>query len=228
LNWCGVPHGAPHQDVQSSHETGANMISTSKLSLLSFILGFSIIGLGHTQSNSGKNKSVLIIKAAGFVEGQKPEGVDAITEATSFGRNVHVITDALQRELKRIGVESEVVPFNDYPRMLAISNDSTVDLIVFSGPAYSSQFPQQLRDVVPKLKENILREKIVCTSMTSCRFLDSGQWTVKSFNDGLKNLGIPTIDGLAIHHEYEDQDWESKILEFAGRLKRTLKIKNSE
>jgi hypothetical protein len=199
------------------------MIFTSRLSLLSLILGFSIIGLGHAQSDSGRNKSVLIIKAAGYVEGQKPAGEDAITEATSFGRNVPVITESLHKELKRIGVESEVVAFNDYERLLAVSKDSTIGVIVFAGPAYSSQFPRQLKDVVPKLKESILHWRIRCTSMTCCRFLGSGQRTVKSFNEELRKTGVMTIDGLVIQHENEDKDWESKVLEFSGRVEKALR-----
>lgn len=179
-----------------------------------------------TQSQSiadpGKIKSVLIIKAAGFSEGGQPEGVDAITEATSVGRNVHVVADALQNELKQLGVKSEVVSFNDEQRIQKILKDSTVSLMVFAGPAYSSQFPKQLKDVVPKLKEDILQNNILCTSMTTCRFLDSGGWTVKSFNKELTDLGISTIDGLVIHHEYEDPDWESKVKAFAGKLQQAL------
>jgi flavodoxin len=179
----------------------------------------SLIQLIHYKS---KPPIVVIIKAAGFIEGQKQDGVDGITEATSFGRNVHVITESLQHELKELGVESEIVRFNDHRRIEEISKDTYVELLVFAGPAYSSQFPQQLKNVVPKLKEYIFREKIRCTSMTTCRFMDSGQWTVKSFNDELKALGITTTDGLIIHHEYEDKDWESKVKAFAEQLQKTL------
>lgn len=193
------------------------------------LIGIGIVScfIGHCSNGKlihekPKNGHVVIIKAAGFIEGQNPDGVDAITEATSFGRNVHVITESLQNELKELGMNPEIVRFNDAEGIQKVSKDSSIELIVFAGPAYSSQFPQPLKDVVPKLKEYILHEKIYCASMTSCRFLDSGQRTVKSFNEELKNLGIPIIDGLAIHHEYEDEDWESKIKRFAGQVKKTL------
>ena len=185
---------------------------------------FTISCGAHTQcaNHAGPMTQVLIIKAAGLTEGQQPAGVDAITEATSEGRNVHVITKALQKTLKHLGIQSEIVRFNDTERLRETVQDSTVRLIVFAGPAYSSRFPPQLQNVVPKLQETILDHKMVCTSMTSCRFLDSGGWTVTSFNKGLKNLGIQTIDGLAVHHEYEDADWESKITAFAETVRQTL------
>ena len=55
--------------------------------------------------------------------------------------------------------------------------------------------------------------------------MDSGRRTVKSFNNGLNELGIMTVDGLIIHHEYEDKDWESKISRFAEQLYNKLKGK---
>ena len=199
--------------------------SRFRLSWLVFVLSLTRVAQSQSmngcESDSFKIKSVLIIKAAGFPEGGQPEGVDAITEATSVGRNVHGVSDALQNKLKQLGVKSEVVSFNDEQRIQEILKDSTVSLIVFAGPAYSSQFPQQLKDVVPKIKERIIENKIRCTSMTTCRFLDSGERTVKSFNEGLNDAGISTIDGLIIHHEYEDPDWESKVKAFAEQLQQS-------
>ncbi|MBN1363229.1 MAG: hypothetical protein JW976_00340 [Syntrophaceae bacterium] len=189
---------------------------------LAVILFLPYSAQNQSMTDSGKNKSVLIIKAAGYLEGGQPEGVDAITEATSVGRNVHEVSDVLQKELSRLGVGSEVAPFNDAKRIQEILKDSTISLIVFAGPAYSSQFPQQLKDVVPKIKERILENKIRCTSMTTCRFLGSGERTVTSFNEGLNDVGISTIDGLVIHHEYEDPDWESKVKAFAEQIQQAL------
>jgi len=195
-----------------------------KMMLLVVIVAISCSAQNQPANNSGKIKSVLTIKAAGYIEGQKPEGVDAITEATSVGRNIHVISDALQKELKLLGVESEVVLFNDTDRIQEVLRGSAIGLIIFAGPAYSSQFPSQLKNVVPNLKDTILQRKIVCTSMTTCRFMDSGQRTVVSFNSALKDLGISTIDGLVIHHGYEDKEWKSKVKGFAEELQKTLKI----
>lgn len=195
----------------------------SRFKIMWAIIILSISTSVHSQSvqNSTEMKSVAIIKAAGFVEGQKSQGVDAITEATSVGRNVHVISDALQKELKQLGIKSEIIQFNDTCRIQNILKDSAIRMIIFAGPAYSSEFPQQLQKVVPNLRDIILERKIICTSMTTCRFLGSGERTVKSFNNELKDLGISTIDGLVIHHEYEDDDWESKIEAFAERLQQT-------
>lgn len=173
----------------------------------------------HKQSN---DPQVVVIKAAGFEEGQKPEGPDAITEATSKGRNVHVICDALRHTLEESGVETEVIRFNDYERIRRLSKNASVRMIVFAGPAYSSRFPRQLKDVVPKLQSHILEQHIVCTSMTTCRFMDSGGWTVQSFNNALQQSGVQTMDGLVIHHEYEDKDWERNVRTFAAKIQERL------
>ena len=194
-----------------------------KSSRNSFILLMFVFFAGFCSSkqlfSEEKTSEIIIIKAAGFEKSKKPEGVDAITEATSVGRNVNVVSRTIQNEFSRTGLKSEIILFNEYDRINEITKNKTIKLIIFAGPAYSSQFPRQLREVVPKLQNFITDHKILCTSMTTCRFMQSGWKTVQSFNQGLKNKGIQTIKGLAIHHEYEDEDWESKVKEFAQQLK---------
>jgi len=171
---------------------------------------------------SSHNSKVVIIKAAGYEEGKQPEGPDAITEATSTGRNVHVITQALQDSLNQWGIATEVVLFNEADRIKNLSKNKSVQLIVFAGPAYSSQFPAQLKKTVPKVQSDILKRDILCTCMTTCRFMDSGRWTVRSFNQHLNELGINTMDGLVIHHEFEDKYWTSKVQIFADHILKQL------
>ncbi len=167
---------------------------------------------------------VIIVKAAGFEEGEESEGVDALTYATSVGRNVRVVTQALQEIYDQIGIESQIIPFNASEQLESMTRNTTVQVILFAGPSYSSQFPQQLRDVVPKLKDFILDRRIMCTSLTTCRFLGSGGSTVRSFNDELKELGIDTLEGLVIHHEYEDEDWEAKVTDFAREIQKAIEM----
>lgn len=133
-----------------------------------------------------------------------------------------MICDALRHALKESGVEAEVIRFNEYERIRHIPKDTSVRGIVFAGPAYSSRFPKQLKDVVPERQSYILEQHIVCTSMTACRFMDSGGWTVQSFNKSLKQSGVRTIDGLVIHHEYADKNWESKVKRYAQFIQETL------
>ena len=165
---------------------------------------------------------VLIIKAAGYPEGQQPQGPDAITEATSVGRNVNVVSQALANELEKHEIRTRIINFNEVNQLNAQIFKS-VDLIIFAGPAYSSRFPKQLQDVVPVLKDVIIHQNILCTSMTTCRFLDSGGVTVRTFNEQLKEQGIQTIDGLVVHHEYEDKKWDEKVEQFATLIENHIK-----
>lgn len=164
---------------------------------------------------------VLVIKAAGYIEGQTPQGPDAITEATSFGRNVHVVSQALADELKKQNINTIIVQFNESSQLQNFIQYG-VDLIVFAGPAYSSQFPRQLQELVSDLNNDILKKHIICTSLTTCRFLESGGRTIQVFDKQLKEMGIQTIDGLVIHHEYEDKDWETKVRLFADRIRKSI------
>ena len=188
-----------------------------------FYLQCSLLSKPHQK----KEPKVLIIKAAGYLEGQKPQGPDAITEATSIGRNVHVVCRALVDELEKLEVRANIINFNEMNQFDAKPSES-VDLIIFAGPAYSSRFPKQLQDVVPMLKDLITSKNILCTSMTTCRFLNSGGVTVRTFNEQLEEKGIQTMDGLVIHHEYEDKEWEKKVHLFAGRIKRSIQEKCEE
>jgi flavorubredoxin len=167
---------------------------------------------------------VIIIKAAGLEKGKEPEGVDAITQATSEGRNVHVVTLALQDSLTQAGIECCIIRFNELDKLETLTKDTTIKIIIFAGPAYSSQFPRQLKDVVPKLQDYILDKKILCTSLTTCRFLESGGNTIRSFNKELEDLGIRTMEGLTIHHEYEDKDWETKVADFVQRIQKAINM----
>jgi len=175
-------------------------------------------GTGQMPDEIIMSPEVIIIKAAGLTEGQKPEGVDAITHATSEGRNVHVVSKVLMESLEEKGIKTEIVRFNAFERLDAIAGDTTIQVIVFAGPVYGSRFPKQLQDVVPGLKDFILERGIVCTSMTTCGSMDSGGQTVRTFNNRLAEHGITVTDGLVIHHEYNDEEWETKIAGFAQKI----------
>jgi predicted aldo/keto reductase-like oxidoreductase len=164
---------------------------------------------------------VLVIKAAGYIEGQTPQGPEAITEATSFGRNVHVVSQALVDELKKQNINAIIVQFNESSQLQNFIQHG-VDLIVFAGPAYSGQLPRQLQELASGLNDDILKKHIICTSLTTCRFLESGGRTIQAFDKQLKEMGIHTIDGLVIHHEYEDKDWETKVQLFADRIRKSI------
>jgi hypothetical protein len=171
------------------------------------------------ESASPKNVEVLIIKAAGFAEGEKPEGPDAITEATSAGGNTHLFADRLRGEFIGLGREAEVVSFNDSIALKKrLSGQSGVRLVIFAGPTYSSKFPDPVYKSLSAWKRILVKDSIVCTCLTSCRFLDSGQFAVRVFNQEMAKQGIRTADGLAILHEFADENWQSKLKAFAVRL----------
>jgi hypothetical protein len=189
------------------------------------LLGLTWQGInGQEKEENATVPKVIIIKAAGLEPGKEAEGVDAITHATSEGRNVHLVTQALQDSLTQTGIECHIILFNESEKLEAMTKDTTIKIIIFAGPAYSSQFPRQLKNVVPVLQDYILDKGILCTSLTTCRFLDSGGYTVRSFNKKLEEEGIYTMDGLIIHHEYEDQDWEAKVADFAQRIQEVINM----
>jgi hypothetical protein len=163
--------------------------------------------------------AVLIIKAAGYLEGQKPEGPDAVTEATSAGGNTHLFADKLRGEFIGLGREAEIIAFNDSTSLKQRLGPKTgVRLVIFAGPTYSSTLPQQLSGVVSKYRRILIQDSILCTSLTSCRFLDSGRSAVGKFNEGMEKTGMRTAEGLAVLHEFSDENWASKLKAFAIRL----------
>ena len=195
--------------------------------LLGIILLLGVTWQGINGQESEENTAlskVIIIKAAGLEPGEEPEGMDAITHATSEGRNVQVITQALRDSLIQSEIKCSIIRFNESEKLEAMTKDTTIKIIIFAGPAYSSQFPRQLKNVVPQLQDYILDRGILCTSLTTCRFLDSGGYTVRSFNKKLEEEGIHTMDGLIIHHEYEDQDWEAKVADFTQRIQKVINM----
>jgi hypothetical protein len=71
---------------------------------------------------------------------------------------------------------------------------------------------------LPGLSDAIKRANIPTTTLASCRFFDSGSWACSQFEKDLAGRGLTVISGIACVHEYEDKEWETKIVEFVERL----------
>lgn len=143
--------------------------------------------------------------------------IDAITNATSFGGNTYLFTDYLQFEFAYYGIKAEILDYYEKEKINSAINNET-GLIVFAAPAYSSKFPQQLYNLLPGLSDAIKRANIPTTTLASCRFFGSGNRAFSQFEKDLTDRGLNVINGIACVHEYEDKEWETKIVEFVERL----------
>jgi antitoxin component YwqK of YwqJK toxin-antitoxin module len=163
-------------------------------------------------------KKSIVIKASGYMpDSIARKDVDAITEATSVGGNTYVFTDCLQFEFAYYNIKAEILDYYEKGG-INTSIDNEIGLIVFTAPVYSSRFPQQLYDLLPGIANLIKSNNIPTTTLASCRFFDSGSYACAQFEKELEGMGITVINGIACVHEYEDKEWEFKIMEFVERL----------
>ncbi len=171
----------------------------------------------------------VVIQGAGYLpDAKKPEGVDAITHATTKGVNTYALTDALVAKLTALGITVEVLQFNACKDLACLdaSADGTVknaDLVIFAGPEYMGKPPKQLSDLYPKLKDVAIRNPgLVCTTLVSAG--SKGAKSIAVTEAAFKAAGVKFVPGVGLNSPRllgkgaSTEEIDTAMTDFAARL----------
>ncbi len=141
--------------------------------------------------------TAVVLVAAGYTAADgPPDDPDAISEATSAPWNSQVFAEGLVEQLDGRGVDASVAQWTDCKVLECLQlEDGTVDIAVFAGPTYMGVFPDQLRDLVPAIGD-LSPAPGVCSALNS--YETAGQYAVDSFLEDLDELGLETVEGVAL------------------------------
>jgi len=143
--------------------------------------------------------TAVVLVAAGYVAADgPPDDPDAISEATTTPWNAQAYAGRLAEKLQARGVDTTVVDWADCKDLGCFhvpDVGSTADIAVFAGPTHYGVFPDQLRDLVPTIGE-LAPAPGVCAAISS--FETAGQYAVDSFLEDLDELGVATVEGVAL------------------------------
>ena len=165
--------------------------------------------------------TAVVLVAAGYTTQQgPPDDPDAISEATTAIWNTQAYADRLVEKLQDRDVDAAVVDWVDCKDLSCLhvpDESSTSDLAIFAGPTHWGVFPDQIRDLPPAIAE-LSPPPGVCSALNS--YETAGEYAVTSFLADLEELGLATVQGLALEggvtqtEEHVDAELEG----FVGRL----------
>ncbi len=165
--------------------------------------------------------TAIVLVAAGYTAQQgPPDDPDAISEATTNVWNTQAFADRLVDMLQDRDVDTTAVDWIDCKDLACLhvpDASVTTDIAVFAGPTHWGVFPDQIRDLPPAIAE-LSPPPGVCSALNS--YETAGEYAVTSFLADLEELGLATVQGLALEggvtqtEEHVDAELEG----FAGRL----------
>src|SRR5512133_3074852 len=162
-------------------------------------------------------KYAIIIKAAGYVT---TPGVDTLTGATSKPYNTHVFADALAQHLRDLNVTTNVVAWvncTDLSCIHVLGSYATAAIVVFAGPMYNGNLPDELQALVPKLGSASPRPKVT-SALASCNECTS----FTDFIPLLKEAGLTTVPSVYFNGEKKggvtDASMHASLSSFAQAL----------
>lgn len=184
-----------------------------------------------------KNYHAVVIQGAGYLpDAKKPEGVDAITQATTKGLNTYSLTTALAEKLVARDIEVTVLPFSACAGLtcLSASPEGTrkrADLVIFAGPSYFSKQPEQLLALYPKLKEAVAyNPRLICSALVPAWYPESkGKATLEHALKTASEAGARSVPGVTLLTPRGDkkgasaEEVDKALTDFATRLAEALK-----
>lgn len=184
-----------------------------------------------------KKYHAIVIQGAGYLpDAKKPEGVDAITQATTKGINTYSLTSALVAKLAAQDTEVTVLPFSACAglKCLSASPDGTrkqADLVIFAGPSYFSKQPEQLLALYPKLKEACAcNPRLICSTLVPAWYPETkGKATLEFALKAIEEAGARSVPGVTLLTPREDkpgasaEEVDKALTDFAARLADALK-----
>ena len=184
-----------------------------------------------------KNYHAVVIQGAGYLpDAKKPEGVDAITQATTKGLNTYSLTTALAAKLAARGIEVTVLPFSACAGLTCLSASPAgtrkrADLVIFAGPSYFSKQPEQLLALYPKLKEAVAyNPRLICSALVPAWYPESkGKATLEHALKTASEAGARSVPGVTLLTPRGDkkgasaEEVDKALTDFATRLGEALK-----
>lgn len=162
-------------------------------------------------------KYAIIIKAAGYLT---TPGVDTLTGATSKPYNTHVFADALAQHLRELNVTTSVVAWVNCTDLSCIhvpGSNATAAIVVFAGPMYNGNLPDELQALVPRLGSASPRPKVT-SALASCNECTS----FTDFIPLLKEAGLTTVPSVYFNGEKKggvtDASMHASLSSFAQAL----------
>lgn len=176
-----------------------------------------------------KKYRAVIIQGAGYLPGaKKPQGVDAITHATTKVVNTYVLTDALVAKLTALGVAVEVRQFNECKDLVCLDASSSnavksANLVIFAGPEHMGKPLKQLSVLYPKLKDIAIRNPgLVCTTLVSGG--SKGKKSIAITDAAFKAAGVKFVPGMGLKSPgffskgASTEEIDNAMTDFAARL----------
>ncbi len=172
--------------------------------IVTLMVGSAGLALANEQAVSRYH--AVIIQGAGYLpDSKKPEGVDAITKATSAGLNTYVLTHLLTEKLKAHQVSVQVVSWKESQDLSVLEASSTAqreqaDLVIFAGPSHYGKQPPQLMALYPKLKEMVARHPtLVASSVVPAWYPETkGLQTLKVAEKAFEEAGVKSVTGVTL------------------------------
>ena len=142
--------------------------------------------------------------------------VDALSEPTSNPGNTYVFVEALLRELKALGADTQVL---SYRQARDLTPRLPFDTLVFAGPCHNGELPQELQDLLPEVRRlSEAAPKVTYSVLSSAAELASARLTVTDFTQRLQEAGGRTVAPMALSATADDDEVQRVVREFASRL----------
>ena len=221
------------------------MNRTIRVTLVTLCAGLAWLSLNRSvwgQQQSSK-LYVVIIRAVGPLPGQdKPEGVDAVTAATTKVVNTYVFTERLAKAFTNLNTNTRIVDVakcRDLQCLLpqpTAGSPEKADIVVFAGPAHYSKLPNQLQALFPKLGEIAkARPGLVCSSLVAAWFPDpKGLDAAAHADSAFKAAGLRTVLGIPLLTPRENKPGitqealDKALADFAARLVAEARARTAE
>ncbi len=193
--------------------------------------------LAAADGKKPKKYHAVVIQGAGYLpDAKKPEGTDAITQATSKAINTYSLTTALRDKLEALDTEVTVLPFSACADLACLSTSTDglrnrTDSVIFAGPSHFSKQPEQLVALYPKLKDAVARNpRLICSTLVPAWYPESkGKAAMEVADKAFKEAGARSVSGATLLTDRQEkkgasaEELDKALTDFAARLADALK-----